>query len=57
MVIFCVVGVPNVIPAEGLLMVSVAVSVPSTSLSFTMVNVTVPVVKPLGMVIVVFERL
>lgn len=55
MTIFCEV-VPKAMPDEGLLMVSVAVSVPSTSASSTTVKVTEPVVCPLGMVIVVLLK-
>ena len=48
---------PNVIPEEGLLMVNIAVSVPSTKTSSTTVKVTEPVVCPLGIVIVELLRL
>ena len=51
-VIFWLVA-PSVIPADGLLIVSVAVSAPSTSASSTTVKLTAPLVWPLGMVIVV----
>ena len=44
MVMFWVVGLPSVMPADGLLIVRMAVSVPSTSASSTTVNVTEPVV-------------
>lgn len=44
MAIFWVVVVPRAIPKEGLLMVNVAVWVPSTNASFTTVKVTEPVV-------------
>ena len=47
--------VPSAMPAEGLEIVSVAVSVPSLSRSSFTENVTVPVVAPFGIVIVVFE--
>ena len=57
MVIFWVVVVPKVMPDEGLLMVNVAVSVPSTNTSFTTVKVTVPVVLLFGMVMVVLLKL
>ncbi len=49
--------VPNVMPAEGLEMVSVAVSVPSISASSKMVKVTEPVVAPSKMVMVVPDQL
>ena len=49
--------VPNTIPAEGLLIVKFAVSIPSINASLATVNVTVPVVCPLGMVMVVPLRL
>ena len=57
MVIFCVVVAPKVKPADGLLMVRVAVSVPSISASSRMVKVAVPVVAPFNMVIVPALRL
>ena len=56
MVIFCAVVVPNAIPADGLLIVKVAISVPSTSASSATVKVTVPVVAPLNMVMLVLLR-
>ena len=53
-VMFLFVVVPSVRPDEGLEMASIAVSVAaSTSESFVMVNVTLPVVCPSGIVIVV----
>ncbi|MEG3900241.1 hypothetical protein QT989_31995 [Microcoleus sp. SVA1_B6] len=41
----------------GLLIVNVAVSVPSAKASSTMVKVVLPVVCPLGMVMLVLARL
>ena len=51
-IIFCVVVAPNAIPEDGLLMVSVAVSLPSISASSSIEKVTEPVVCPSKMVIV-----
>ena len=52
MAIFCEVVAPRVMPADGLLIVKMAVSAPSTNASFTTLKVAVPVVLPLGMVMV-----
>ena len=48
---------PSAIFAEGLLIVNVAVSVPSAKASLTTVKMVVPVVCPLAIVIVVLPRL
>ena len=56
-VIFCVVVAPKAIPAVGLLIVKVAVSLPSISASSRIVKVAVPVVAPFKMVIVVALKL
>ena len=55
MVTFCEVVLPNVRPDEGLEMVNVAVSVPSTSVSSWMVKVTEPVLAPSRIVMVEAE--
>ncbi len=55
-VTFCAVVVPSATPAEGLEIVSVAVSSPSRRWSLTTVNVTEPVVIVSRMVIVALER-
>ena len=55
MAMFCESVVPRVKPADGLEIVSVAVSVASTITSFWTVKVTVPVVWPLRIVMMVFE--
>ena len=54
---FCVVVAPSVIPADGLLIVRVAVSGPSTSVSSRIVKVAVPVVAPFKIVIVAALKL
>ena len=48
---------PRAMPEDGFDIVSVAVSVPSTNVSFRMVNVEVPVVAPLEIVMVETEKL
>ena len=52
MVMAWVVVVPRTMPADGLLRVNVAVSLPSIRTSSTTVKVAVPVVCPFAMVIV-----
>ena len=47
---------PKSKPEEMLLMATVANSVPSTSVSLTMVKVAVPVVPPLGMLMMLLLR-
>ena len=54
---FRAVVVPSVIPADGLLIVKVAVSAPSMAPSSCIVKVTVPVVAPSNMVMVAVLKL